>query len=174
MKEIIVYLIIALMVLITYNILYEGKDSKELSILTLAMALGLSDNPIEWIIAISGIVTMLLSTGDEETSTLFLLAIMGMLVIVNTNLLILIYLGLELIALTLYVLAARERKSVKSTEAGIKYLILGALSTGILLLGMSLAYATTGTTSLESVSGTAATLIKIGLLFKIGATPFHM
>jgi len=83
-----------------------------------------------------------------------------------------------MVGLTFYILASRERKGVKSTEAGIKYFILGALSSGIILMGMTIGYATTGTTSIELLTGSsepiASTMIKVGLLFKMGAAPFHM
>lgn len=107
-----------------------------------------------------------------------IIGVTGLIALIGANTLIIIYLALELVGLTFYILASRERKGTKSTEAGIKYFILGALSSGILLLGMTLAYATTGTTSIELIAGTtdtlASTLIKLGLLFKVGATPFHM
>ena len=130
------------------------------------------------IIVVSGVITLLVSKLEEETVSLMVLGVTGLIAITGTNTLIILYLALELVGLTFYILASRERKGAKSTEAGIKYFILGALSSGVLLLGMSLAYATTGTTSLEIITGATetlpSTLIKLGLLFKVGATPFHM
>jgi NADH-quinone oxidoreductase subunit N len=174
MSGIVAYLITAVTILIVHNVINKGEHSRELGIVTLVMVLGMTTSVIEQIIVVSGLITIIISRIDEETTTLFILGIIGLIVITGTKSLILLYIGLEIIGLTFYVLASRERKGIKSTEAGIKYFILGALSSGILLLGMSLAYATTGTTSLELVSGASATMIKIGLLFKLGATPFHM
>ncbi|MBS0186148.1 MAG: hypothetical protein JSS34_07410 [Proteobacteria bacterium] len=174
MSIVVAYLIAAITIQLVHNVILDGAHSRELSSIVLLMILGMTDSAIVSIIVISGLVVLIISSIDEETTSLFLLGITGLIIITGTNSLIIIYLGLELIGLTFYILAARERKGVKSTEAGIKYFILGALSSGILLLGMSLAYATTGTTSLELVTGASATMIKIGLLFKVGATPFHM
>lgn len=176
MSAVVAYLIVAITIQLVHNVIAKGAHSREMSLITLAMVLGMTESTVVAIIAISGIVTIAISRLDEETTTLFVLAITGLIIITGTESLLILYLGLELIGLIFYILASRERKGVKSTEAGIKYFILGALSSGILLLGMSLAYATTGTTSLELVAntGASATMIKIGLLFKIGATPFHM
>jgi len=174
MSAIVTYLIVAITILIVHNVIVNGANSRELGIVTLSLVLGMTDSAIVSIIVVSGLVTLIISKLDEETTTLILLGITGLIVLTGTSSLIIIYLGLELIGLTFYILASRERKGVKSTEAGIKYFILGALSSGILLLGISLAYATTGTTSLELVTGASATMIKIGLLFKLGAAPFHM
>ena len=186
MSAVVAYLIVAITIHIVHNVIYNGAYSREIGIIAMVLVLGMTDSVIESIIVVSGLTTMIISRPnydamegskggpDEETTTLFILGITGLIIITGTDSLIILYLGLELIGLTFYILASRERKGVKSTEAGVKYFILGALSSGILLLGMSLAYATTGTTSLELVTGSAATMIKIGILFKLGATPFHM
>ncbi len=173
MNTIIAYLIAAITIQISSNVLMKNF-SRELGIISLILALGLTDNTICLIILISALATISLSNIDEETISLFILSIIGLLVIVDTNSLIVLYLGLELIGLSFYILAGRERKGVKSTEAGIKYFILGALSSGILLLGISLTYAVTGSTSIDMITGASSTMLKIGLLFKLGAAPFHM
>ena len=121
-----------------------------------------------------------------EFPILVLLATLGMLMMVSANDLIALYMGLELQSLALYVIAAFKRDSERSTEAGLKYFVLGALASGILLYGASLIYGFTGTTNftaLASFMGEAETSIGLifglvflaaGLAFKISAVPFHM
>ena len=119
-----------------------------------------------------------------EYPILIIAAILGMFVMVSSNNLIGLYLGIELQSLSLYVLAALNRDSVKSTEAGVKYFVLGALSSGLLLYGCSLIYGFTGSTNYfviaeKFTSGNLAlsfglVFILVGLAFKISAVPFHM
>ncbi len=122
-----------------------------------------------------------------EFPVLILLATAGMMVMISANDLITLYLGLELQSLALYVVASFDRDSVRSTEAGLKYFVLGALASGLLLYGASLIYGFTGTTSfagLAQVFGAAAqpsngviiglVLVAVGLAFKVSAVPFHM
>src|SRR6266480_1463829 len=115
-----------------------------------------------------------------EFPVLILLATTGMMVMVSANDLITLYLGLELQSLALYVVAAFDRDSVRSTEAGLKYFVLGALASGMLLYGASLIYGFAGTTSFAGLAQLfgggakpSAGLI-IGLAFKVSAVPFHM
>lgn len=121
-----------------------------------------------------------------EYSILVLLATLGMMVMVSANDLMPLYVGLELQSLALYVVAAMKRDDQKATEAGIKYFVLGALSSGMLLYGASLVYGFTGTTQLDQIVG-AITLetrsiglifgmvfLLAGIAFKISAVPFHM
>jgi len=123
-----------------------------------------------------------------EFPVLILLATTGMMVMVSANDLIILYLGLELQSLALYVVASFDRDSVRSTEAGLKYFVLGALASGLLLYGASLIYGFTGTTSflglaqLFTAGGARPSngviiglvLVAIGLGFKVSAVPFHM
>ena len=121
-----------------------------------------------------------------EYPVLASLAVLGMLLMVSASDLMSLYMALELQSLALYVLAALRRDSLKSTEAGLKYFILGALSSGLLLYGASLAYGFAGTTAfagiLTSLQGETAPLgllfglvfVIAGLAFKISAVPFHM
>lgn len=121
-----------------------------------------------------------------EYPVLILLAVTGMMVMVSAGDLIVLYMGLELQSLALYVIAAFNRDSVRSTEAGLKYFVLGALSSGMLLYGSSLVYGYAGTTEfsgISSVIGAEGTSIGMvfglvficaALAFKISAAPFHM
>ena len=122
-----------------------------------------------------------------EYPVLLVLATLGMLMMISANDLIALYLGLELQALALYVVAAFRRDSLRSTEAGLKYFVLGALSSGMLLYGCSLIYGFTGSTSFATIQaglaggdGSSIGLIVglvfliAGLAFKISAVPFHM
>ncbi|MGE0613033.1 MAG: NADH-quinone oxidoreductase subunit NuoN [Hyphomicrobiales bacterium] len=121
-----------------------------------------------------------------EFPVLALLATVGMMMMISANDLITLYLGLELQSLSLYVIAAFRRDSVRSSEAGLKYFVLGALSSGMLLYGSSLIYGFTGTTTFSGIAfalkdgGSSLGLIfglvffMAGLAFKISAVPFHM
>ncbi len=122
-----------------------------------------------------------------EFPVLVLLAATGMMVMVSANDLITLYLGLELQSLALYVVAAFDRDSVRSSEAGLKYFVLGALSSGMLLYGASMIYGFAGTTSFAALAqvlgGTGApstgliigiVFVTVGLAFKVSAVPFHM
>jgi NADH-quinone oxidoreductase subunit N len=123
-----------------------------------------------------------------EYPVLLLLATAGMMMMISAGDLIMLYLGLELMSLALYVVAASNRDNAKSTEAGLKYFVLGALSSGMLLYGASLIYGFTGSTSFAAIAtaakaSTAATdigliiglvFLMVGIAFKISAVPFHM
>jgi NADH-quinone oxidoreductase subunit N len=122
-----------------------------------------------------------------EFPVLVLLSVLGMMIMVSASNLISLYVGLEMQSLALYVLAAFSRDSVRSTEAGLKYFVLGALSSGLLLYGASLIYGFTGTTAFDgiaaalTVAGDASigvifgiVFILAGLCFKVSAVPFHM
>ncbi len=122
-----------------------------------------------------------------EFFVLALLGVVGMMVMISAAHLISLYVGLELLALCLYAMIALQRDSVKAAEAAMKYFILGALASGILLYGMSLLYGLTGSLSLRGLQEAATNLsldnlpllmalvlVVAGLLFKLGAVPFHM
>ncbi|MGH6827478.1 MAG: NADH-quinone oxidoreductase subunit NuoN [Rhizomicrobium sp.] len=121
-----------------------------------------------------------------EMSVLILLASLGMLLMVSAGSLVALYLGMELQSLALYVLAAFNRDQLRSTEAGLKYFVLGALASGMMLYGISLIYGFTGTVSFGRIaqvvtqSGMTIGLIFgivfliSGLAFKVSAVPFHM
>jgi len=119
-----------------------------------------------------------------EFPILILLATAGMMIMVSAGDLIALYLGFELMSLSLYVVAAIDRDNARSTEAGLKYFVLGALSSGMLLYGASLIYGFTGTVSFTGIAKAAAgggigvtfglVFIFAGLCFKVSAVPFHM
>ncbi len=119
-----------------------------------------------------------------EYPIIVLLSILGMFFMVSSNDLILFYLGLELQSLALYVLASIDRDNIKSSEAGVKYFILSALSSGLLLYGCSLIYGFTGSTNFVNIASSTENFnvgsifgmvfILVGLSFKVSAVPFHM
>ena len=119
-----------------------------------------------------------------EYPIIILISILGMFFMVSSNDLILFYLGLELQSLALYILAAIDRDNLRSSESGIKYFVLSALSSGLLLYGCSLLYGFTGSTNFEIISNElnkqnvgaifAMVFILVGLAFKVSAVPFHM
>ncbi|WP_121062221.1 NADH-quinone oxidoreductase subunit NuoN [Chachezhania antarctica] len=120
-----------------------------------------------------------------EYPVLVSLAAVGMMVMVSAGDLMSLYMGLELQSLSLYVVASLRRDSIKSTEAGLKYFVLGALSSGLLLFGASLVYGYAGTTLFSGIIQTTAEGVSLGMLFgvilvitglafKISAVPFHM
>ena len=120
-----------------------------------------------------------------EYPMLVVLSVVGMMMMVSAGDLMALYMGLELQSLALYVVASLRRDSVKSTEAGLKYFVLGALSSGLLLYGASLVYGSTGTTLFSGIVQVAQDDMSLGLLFglvflmsgfafKVSAVPFHM
>ncbi len=120
-----------------------------------------------------------------EYPILITLAVVGMMIMVSAGDLIALYMGLELQSLALYVVAAMRRDFVRSTEAGLKYFVLGALSSGMLLYGASLTYGFAGTTQFAGIIEAAQgdmplgllfglVFITAGLAFKVSAAPFHM
>ena len=152
---------------------------------------------MKWLIVIGSSLAILMSLSYNEQEAvarfeypvLIMFATLGMFMMVSANDLISLYVGLELQSLSLYVVAAFRRDSVRSSEAGLKYFVLGALSSGMLLYGASLVYGFTGTTSFDALAmmfkglggdgpsvGLVVGLVFIiaGLAFKVSAVPFHM
>jgi NADH-quinone oxidoreductase subunit N len=122
-----------------------------------------------------------------EFPVLILLSTIGMMLMISANDIISLYVGLELMSLALYVLAAFHRDTIRSAEAGLKYFVLGALASGVLLYGATLVYGFTGTTSFEKLAAIhpaegvqtvglwiGMALTASGLIFKVSAVPFHM
>jgi len=122
-----------------------------------------------------------------EIPTLLLFSTLGMMLMISSNNLMMMYLAIELQSLSLYVVASIKRNSLESAESGVKYFILGALSSGILLYGFSLVYGFTGQTTFDGIYISLSHLDKlpiglvfglvfilVGLAFKVSAVPFHM
>ena len=122
-----------------------------------------------------------------EYFVLGLFAVLGMMVMVSAGSLLTVYLGLELLSLSLYAMVAMDRESPTASEAAMKYFVLGALASGMLLYGMSMIYGSTGTLELAAIREHIAGLesrnliivlglvfVVVGIAFKLGAVPFHM
>ena len=123
-----------------------------------------------------------------EYFVLGLFAVLGMMVLISAHNMLTIYLGLELLSLALYAMVAFQRDSSDATEAAMKYFVLGALASGMLLYGMSLIYGITGTLDISAVHTAVVgledskqlvlslglVLVIVGMAFKLGAVPFHM
>ena len=141
---------------------------------------------------ISAFVVLLISSNYLKTFKIFkieypiliLSSVLGMMIMISSNDLIVFYMGLELQSLALYVLATFNRDQLKSSEAGLKYFVLSALSSGLLLYGCSLIYGFTGSTNFNVIATQFNTneyaltfgivFVLVGLAFKISAVPFHM
>jgi NADH-quinone oxidoreductase subunit N len=146
------------------------------------------------VLSLSGSIVVLLMSGDFmrragvdkfEYPILIVLATLGMLMLISANGLIALYLGLELMSLALYVLAALSRDDARASEAGLKYFVLGALSSGMLLYGASLLYGFAGTVTFSGIAEAIGThpnmgvifglvFLLAGLAFKMSVVPFHM
>jgi NADH-quinone oxidoreductase subunit N len=126
-----------------------------------------------------------MAKGEYYVLTLF--ATLGMMVMISANHFLTVYIGIELLSLSLYALVALNRDSIPATEAAMKYFVLGALASGLLLYGMSMIYGATGTLEITAVaerlaSGQASMSILLfgvvflvsGIAFKLGVVPFHM
>lgn len=122
-----------------------------------------------------------------EYYLLVLFSTLGMMVMISSNHFLTIYLGLELLSLSLYTMVALDRESARATEAAMKYFVLGALASGLLLYGMSMIYGATGTLEISGVAGAlhnhmgltpvltfGLVFLVAGLAFKLGVVPFHM
>jgi NADH-quinone oxidoreductase subunit N len=122
-----------------------------------------------------------------ELYTLALFSLLGQMVLISANSLLVLYLGLELLALSMYALVALRRDDASATEAAMKYFVLGALASGFLLYGMSMIYGATGSLDLSEIAKVAANpatnqkvlvfgivFLVAGIAFKVGAVPFHM
>ena len=146
------------------------------------------------LVAVGAVLVLVMSRGVArregmdrfEYPVLVMFALLGMFVMISANDLLSLYVGLEMQSLALYVCAAFRRDDLRSSEAGLKYFVLGAVASGMLLYGCSMIYGFTGTTSFTALSGLLAggdpspgiviglVFIAAGLAFKISAVPFHM
>tara|TARA_Y100001970_G_scaffold142970_1_gene175729 strand:- start:3681 stop:5099 length:1419 start_codon:yes stop_codon:yes gene_type:complete len=136
------------------------------------------------VLAISKNYLKIFKISKIEYPILILSSVLGMMIMIGSNDLILFYMGLELQSLALYVLATFDRDNLKSSEAGLKYFVLSALSSGLLLYGCSLIYGFSGSTNFDIIASQlnsneyaltfGIVFILVGLAFKISAVPFHM
>ena len=183
---------LSLIVLITTSFIILNIDKNSVTIFSNSFVRDPFANFIKILILISSIFVINCSQlfiKDQQLTKfeypiIILLSILGMFIMVSSNDIILFYLGLELQSLSLYILAAIDRDNIRSTEAGIKYFVLSALSSGLLLYGCSLLYGFTGSTNFETISSElnkentgaifSIVFILVGLAFKISAVPFHM
>ncbi len=148
-----------------------------------------------WVFLLAGALSILISLAyvarqrlqAGEVYGLMLFAMVGMMVMGGTRNLIIVFLGLEIMSIAIYALAAMNRRDRKSAEAGLKYFLLGAFSTGFFLYGIALTYGATGSTDVAVVARTVLegaavgplllfgiALLAIGFAFKVAAVPFHM
>ena len=147
---------------------------------------------MKFITLIAGLLVLIISSSylkifriyNIEYPVLILSSVLGMMIMISSNDLIVFYMGLELQSLALYVLATYNRDQLNSSEAGLKYFVLSALSSGLLLYGCSLIYGFSGSTNFNIISSQLSSneyvltfgivFILVGLAFKISAVPFHM
>lgn len=177
MRSIEIYIIIATVIIIGHSVykdVYKEGITGELCILALGLGITIENTIIGQIVIASGIAVYLMGKVDGNTAIIQWIGIAGLIILGAAEELLIIYIAIEIVGLSFYILAGRERKGLEGTEAGIKYFILGALSSGLMLMGITIVYAQTGTTDLEMIDSTSRELIIIGLLFKLGAAPFHM
>ena len=183
----IIYAIFVILILIIFNTFTESFDLFSNSYISNSYA-----NFFKILILISALFTLIITQAYIkekninyfEYSLVLLLSILGMFIMISSNDLILFYLGLELQSLSLYILAALDRDNLKSNESGLKYFVLSALASGLLLYGCSLLYGFTGSTNFEQINLNAGlentgaifamVFILVGLAFKVSAVPFHM
>jgi len=188
----IVYTLSVVILLITLGLIINFPSGQEIYLFNNSYKIDRLSTFMKIITIISGIFVLISSykyTKIEkifkiEYSILILCSILGMLVMISSYDLIVFYIGLELQSLSLYVLAAFNRNQTKSSEAGLKYFVLSALSSGLLLYGCSLIYGFSGSTNFYLISENihsseygnvfGIVFILVGLAFKIAVVPFHM
>tara|TARA_B100001121_G_scaffold283167_1_gene277067 strand:+ start:244 stop:1662 length:1419 start_codon:yes stop_codon:yes gene_type:complete len=188
----IVYNLSILILIITVPLILNVPSSKEVLIFNNSYKIDYLSNFIKILIVISTLFVLLTSSQylksikiyNIEYPILILSSILGMMVMVSSNDLIVFYIGLELQSLALYVLASFNRDNALSSESGLKYFVLSALSSGLLLYGCSLVYGFSSSTNFYQISinyeqSTQGVIfgmvfILVGLAFKISAVPFHM
>ncbi len=187
-----IYNLTTIRLVVLLAIMYNLNSVSETSLFNESYKIDNLSNFMKIILVASGIFVMLTSSkylqiskiNKIEYPVLVLCAILGMMVMISSNDLIVFYMGLELQSLALYVLASFNRDNLLSTESGLKYFILSALSSGLLLYGCSLVYGFAETTNFNEILINSnkteygltfgIVFILVGLAFKISAVPFHM
>ena len=181
--------ILLLTAVITFN---ETLGIKKTLLFNKSIIIDYLSSLMKIVTLIGAFLTLVISTNYLKTFKIFkieypiliLSSVLGMMIMISSNDLIVFYMGLELQSLALYVLASFNRDQLKSSEAGLKYFVLSALSSGLLLYGCSLIYGFTGTTNFNLIANQldaneyaltfGIVFILVGLAFKISAVPFHM
>ena len=182
-------LILLITAVITFN---ETLSVKQITLFNESVIIDYLSSFMKIVTLLAAFVVLLISPNYLRTFKIFkieypiliLSSVLGMMIMIGSNDLIVFYMGLELQSLALYVLATFDRDKLKSSEAGLKYFVLSALSSGLLLYGCSLIYGFTGSTNFNVIANQfnaneyaitfGIVFILVGLAFKISAVPFHM
>ena len=182
-------LILLITAVITFN---ETLSVKQITLFNESVIIDYLSSFMKIVTLLAAFVVLLVSPNYLRTFKIFkieypiliLSSVLGMMIMISSNDLIVFYMGLELQSLALYVLATFDRDKLKSSEAGLKYFVLSALSSGLLLYGCSLIYGFTGSTNFNVIANQfnaneyaitfGIVFILVGLAFKISAVPFHM
>ena len=188
----IIYILSICSLIITTALIFNDRFDKNIFLFNNSYIIDFLSSYMKIITLLGGIFVLIISSKYLKLFEIFVIeypililcSILGMFVMIGSNDLILFYIGLELQSLALYVLASFNRDQIKSSEAGLKYFVLSALSSGLLLYGCSLIYGFTGSTNFNIISETmnsnqygitfGIVFILVGLAFKISAVPFHM
>ena len=191
-SSVIIYNLSIISLIITLALILNRPIDKDIYLFMDAYKIDYLSNFMKILTVLSAIFVMLaskkyiqsLNIFNIEYPVLLLSSIVGMMVMISSNDLIVFYMGLELQSLSLYVLASYNRDNLLSSESGVKYFVLSALSSGLLLYGCSLIYGFTGTTNFNSIMinlntnnyilSSGIVFVLVGLAFKISAVPFHM
>ena len=182
-------LILLITAVITFN---ETLSVKQITLFNESVIIDYLSSFMKIVTLLAAFIVLLISSNYLRTFKIFkieypiliLSSVLGMMIMISSNDLIVFYMGLELQSLALYVLATFDRDKLKSSEAGLKYFVLSALSSGLLLYGCSLIYGFTGSTNFNVIANQFNTneyaitfgivFVLVGLAFKISAVPFHM
>ena len=182
-------LILLITAVITFN---ETLSVKQITLFNESVIIDYLSSFMKIVTLLAAFIVLLISSNYLRTFKIFkieypiliLSSVLGMMIMISSNDLIVFYMGLELQSLALYVLATFDRDKLKSSEAGLKYFVLSALSSGLLLYGCSLIYGFTGSTNFNVIANQfnaneyaitfGIVFILVGLAFKISAVPFHM
>ena len=187
-----IYNLTTISLIVLLALLYNLNSVSEISIFNQGYEIDKLASFMKMLTVVSGVFVMISSykyiqlnkINKIEYPILILCSILGMMVMISSNDLIVFYMGLELQSLALYVLASFNRENILSTESGLKYFVLSALSSGLLLYGCSLVYGFTESTNFDQILLSSSqtnygltfgiVFILVGLAFKISAVPFHM
>jgi len=183
-----IYLVLYILFIVI--VLLYNTELKQLQVLHDLFLIDTLTQNITILLTLStGVLLLMLNSGSVtnnhsfELVVLILLALIGLYLLISTTSLLLLFVALELASLTLYLLAASERDTITSLEASLKYFTLGAFASSFILLGSSLIYGFTGLTSLTTINllldqatnlELGLLLLTTGLLFKLGAAPYHI